>query len=192
MVHFAVIRFDGASGACQDHLRLRCPSRPQKSQRFLRQEKGGRSPATSAWFPPGQRSGELECLDRVSVTLRVFVLAGCLFCSHLVSAWLFAVLLGNLRTAKCWDTTFGVFVLCWVCCPLFAPPGAVPVVGGYLYPSVLRSPGVTPQECRAAHGRLHPAVTSPPRLCWFCIWFMLGFSGMDVGYSIWCFLLPLE
>ena len=25
---------------------------------------------------------------------------------------------------------------------VFAPPGAVPVVGGYMYPSVLRSPGV--------------------------------------------------
>ena len=25
----------------------------------------------------------------------------------------------------------------------------------------MRFPGVTPQECRAAHGPLHPAVTSP-------------------------------
>ena len=74
-------------------------------------------------------------------------------------------------------------------CPLFAPPGAVPVVGGYLYPSVLRSPGVTPQECRAAHGPLHPAVTNPPRHCWFGIWFLFGFSGMDVGYSVWCFFV---
>ena len=72
---------------------------------------------------------------------------------------------------------------------VFAPPGAVPVVGGYMYLSVLRSPGVTPQECRAAHGPLHPAVTSPPRLCWCCIWFLLGFSGMDVGYSVWFFSL---
>ena len=69
----------------------------------------------------------------------------------------------------------------------FAPPGAVPVVGGYLYPSVLRSPGVTPQKCRAAHGPLHPAVTSPPRLCWFCVWFLSGFSGMDV----WVFCVVL-
>ena len=46
-------------------------------------------------------------------------------------------------------------------------------MGGYLYPSVLRSPGATPQECRAAHGPLHPAVTNPPRLCWFCIWFFV-------------------
>ena len=58
-------------------------------------------------------------------------------------------------------------------------------MGGYLYPSVLRSPGVTPQECRAAHGPLHPAVTSPPRLCWFCVWFLLGFSGMDVWIFCW-------
>ena len=34
---------------------------------------------------------------------------------------------------------------------------------------------------------IHPAVTSPPRLCWFCIWFMLGFSWLDVGYSVWFF-----
>ena len=69
-------------------------------------------------------------------------------------------------------------------CPLFAPPGAVPVVGGYLYPSVLRSPGVTPQECRAAHGPLHPAVTSPLRLCSFCFCFFVRFLGMAVGYSV--------
>ena len=37
-------------------------------------------------------------------------------------------------------------------------------MGGYLYPSVLRSPGVTPQKCRAAHGPRHPAVTTPLRL----------------------------
>ena len=64
----------------------------------------------------------------------------------------------------------------------FAPPGAVLVVGGSSDP---RSPGVTLQEGRAAHEPLHPAVTSPPRLCWFCVWFLLGFSGMDVGYSDW-------
>ena len=61
---------------------------------------------------------------------------------------------------------------------VFAPPGAVPVVGGYLYPSVLRSPGVTPQKCRAAHGPIHPAVTSPPRLCWVSL-------GWISGYSVW-------
>ena len=96
-----------------------------------------------------------------------------------------AVLSGHLRMAKCWDHTFGVSVWCQVGCPLFAPPGAVPVVGGYLYPSVLRSPGVTPQECRSAHGPLHPAVTSPPRLCWLCVWFLLGLSGMDVWIFCW-------
>ena len=58
-----------------------------------------------------------------------------------MSAVVSAVLSGHLRTAKCWDNTFGVSVWCQVGCPLFAPPGAVPVVGGYLYPSVLRSPG---------------------------------------------------
>ena len=136
--------------------------------------------------PPGQRSGELQCWAIVSVTLRVFVrLVSALF--SLVSASVFVVSFGNLRTAKCWDTTFGVLDLCRVSCPLFAPTGAVPVVGGYLYPSVLRSPGATPQRCRAAHGPRHPAVTSPPRFCWFCIWFLLGFSGLDVGYSVWFF-----
>ena len=40
---------------------------------------------------------------------------------------------------------------------------------------------------QGGHGPLHPAVTNPPRLCWFCIWFLLSFSGMDVGYSVWCF-----
>ena len=45
--------------------------------------------------------------------------------------------------------------------PALAPPGAVPVVGGYLYPSVLRFSGATPQKCRAAHGPRHPAVSNP-------------------------------
>ena len=40
----------------------------------------------------------------------------------------------------------------------FALPGAVPVVGGSSDPSVLRSPGVSPQKCRAAHG-------PPPPCC---------------------------
>ena len=37
--------------------------------------------------------------------------------------------------------------------------------GGFLDPSVPRSPGASPQESRAAHGPRHPAVTIPPRLC---------------------------
>ena len=127
--------------------------------------------------PPGQRSGVMYCLVQVSVMLRNSVLDDCLIRFPLVSAVVSAVLYSHLRTAKRWDNTFGVFVLCQVGCPLFAPPGAVPVVGGYLYPSVLRSPGVTPQECRVSHGPLHPAVTSPPRPCRFCIWFLLGFLG---------------
>ena len=64
----------------------------------------------------------------------------------------------------------------------FAPPGAVPVVGGYLYPSVLRSPGVTPQKCRAAHGPRHPAVTNPLRLLSdFVSGFLFGVFGRDVS-----------
>ena len=55
-------------------------------------------------------------------------------------ALLSAVLSGNQRTAKCWDTTFGVLVLCRVFCPLLRHQGCVPVVGGYLYPSVTAVP----------------------------------------------------
>ena len=80
---------------------------------------------------------------------------------------------------------------------VLAPPGAVPAVGGYLYPSVLRSPGATPQECRAAHGPRHPAVIIPLRLCMlgvcfvcmvfpgylyvFCVSFMVFGVGMLSG-----------
>ena len=46
-------------------------------------------------------------------------------------------------------------------------------MGGYLYPSVLRSPGVTPQKCRAAHGPRHPAVTTPLRLYLIGEWFFV-------------------
>ena len=45
--------------------------------------------------------------------------------------------------------------------------------GGYLYPSVPRSPGVSPQKGRAAHGPLHPAVNKSLEIVlgfvWFCI-----------------------
>ena len=38
------------------------------------------------------------------------------------------------------------------------------MVGGFLDPSVPRSPGVAPQEGRAAHGPRHPALPIPLRL----------------------------
>ena len=49
----------------------------------------------------------------------------------------------------------------WCCVGLlscFAPPGAVPVVGGFLDPSVPRSPGVAPRKGEAAHGPRHLAL----------------------------------
>ena len=154
-------------------MQLRCQSASLQPEMLQSQNLRGEVPSHLRVVPPGQRSGELQCWALVSVTLRVCVWLH--VCSVLILCLLLYLwsCLGNLRTAKCWDTTFGVIDLCRVSCPLFAPPGAVPVVGGYLYPSVLRSPGVTPQECRAAHGPLHPAVTSAPRLCWFCSWFFV-------------------
>ena len=147
----------------------------------------GEVPSHLRVVPPGQRSGAIYCL------VQVFAMCASMFWIIVCFDFLWCLLCylqsysGHFRTAKCWDNTFGVFVLCKVGCPLFAPPGAVPVVGGYLYPSVLRSPGVTPQKCRAAHGPLHPAVTSPPRLCWFGIWYFVRFSGLVVGYFVWFF-----
>ena len=55
------------------------------------------------------------------------------------------------------------------------------MVGGSSDPAVPRSPGVTLQEGRAAHGPLHPAVTSPPRLSWFCVWFCWVSLGWMLG-----------
>ena len=86
----------------------------------------------------------------------------------------------------------------------FALPGAVPVVGGSSDPSVLRSPGASPQKSRAAHGPLHPAVIIPPRLCligeWLCCSEFLGYMfGLFVRHSwslgskcclVWCPLRP--
>ena len=66
-----------------------------------------------------------------------------------------------------------------------APPGAVPIVGGCLYPSVLRSPNLSPQESRAAHGPRHPAVTNALLGSWFGS--LLGFFGFTVGLSAWFF-----
>ena len=76
---------------------------------------------------------------------------------------------------------------------VLAPPGAVPAVGGYLYPSVLRSPGATPQKCRAAHGPRHPAVTIPLRLCMLGVCFVcLMFLGYLYVFCVGCMVFGVE
>ena len=136
--------------------------------------------------PPDNSPPEVFMSEFVSGLIRCLVCFCLLLCDALLSGWCW-VGVSNMRTGSAPGQSF--WGLCLVSGRLtaLAPPGAVPVVGGYLYPSVLRSPGVTPQECRAAHGPLHPAVTSPLRLCWFCVWFLLGFSGLDV----WVFCVVL-
>ena len=102
---------------------------------------GGRSPATSAWFPLGNvlsRScvwrecllcyASLFWLDDCSVFI------WCLFCY--LRSWL--VILERLSAGA---QTFGVLVLCRVVCPFFAPPGPVPVVGGTCTPRYCGPPG---------------------------------------------------
>ena len=49
-------------------------------------------------------------------------------------------------------------------------------MGGSSDPSVLRSPGATPQKGRAAHGPRHPAVIIPLRLCLLDVCLLLGVS----------------
>ena len=94
----------------------------------------GEEPSHLRVVPPGQRSNAVECLERVCVMLSVHVLACCLIYSHLVSALLSAVLSGNQRTAKSWDKTFGVLVLCQVFCPLLRHRGRFPWWGGTCTP----------------------------------------------------------
>ena len=129
---------------------------------------GGVCLATSSWSPRATVLEQCSCLNFVSGircclvrSLSAFV-SGPLFGWCLVSASL-------VRTGKVPGTIFWGNRLVLGRLSAFAPPGAVPVVGGYLYPSVLRSPGVSPQKCRA-HGPLHPAVTIPPRLCLIGDW----------------------
>ena len=59
------------------------------------------------------------------------------------------------------------------------------MVRGYLYPSVLPSPGVFPQNRRAAHGRRHLAVRSLLRLCWRHAWFFVRY------FRDWCWLFSV-
>ena len=54
----------------------------------------------------------------------------------------------------------------------FALPGAVPVVGGSSDPLLLRSPGVSPQKGKVAHGPRHPSVTIRLSLCLIGVWFL--------------------
>ena len=55
-------------------------------------------------------------------------------CEHLVSAWFSEVLIATLRTAKCWDKTFGVIVLCWDSYSLLRHRGRLPQWGGNCTP----------------------------------------------------------
>ena len=71
------------------------------------------------------------------------------------------------RPAKSWVYFFWGIRLLFGMCLVIAPPEAVPVVGRSSDPSVPRSPGASPQKCRAAHGPRHPAVRNPPRLSRF-------------------------
>ena len=73
--------------------------------------------------------------------LRTHVSATCLFCCHLVSAWFCAVLYATLRTAKCWDTTFGVLISCWDCCSLLRFRGRFPQWRGTCTPRYCGPPG---------------------------------------------------
>ena len=52
----------------------------------------------------------------------------------------------------------------WPLCLFISPPGAVPAVGGSLDPSVPRSPGVSLQKGRAAHGLSGPVLRDTARL----------------------------
>ena len=58
-------------------------------------------------------------------------------------------------------------------------------MGGSSDPSVLRSPGATPQKGRAAHGPRHPAVIIPLRLCLLNVCLLLGVSWVFVRLPVW-------
>ena len=64
-------------------LRLRCPSRTQKSQRFPRQEKGGLCPLPSTSGPPG--NGACVCLVSVCPVVTHRVTVCCRVCVDLLS-----------------------------------------------------------------------------------------------------------
>ena len=122
--------------------------------------------------PPGQQSSSsVDVWDRVRFHA-LFVWFCLPKCDAHFIGWCWVGVARGL--AKRQDIFFGVFVLCWVGCQLLRHRGRS-CSGGCLYPSVLQSPGVSPQKCRAAHGPLHPAVTYPLRLCWICVRFSVGF-----------------
>ena len=117
-----------------NHVRLRSViGRPQAV--LLRCQQGwGAVPSPLHVGPPGKRSCATVCLERVLVLLRAHVSATCLICCHLVSAWFSEVLIATLRTAKCWDKTFGVIVLCWDSYSLLRHRGRFPQWGGTCTP----------------------------------------------------------
>ena len=71
---------------------------------------------------------------------------------------------------------------------VFAPPGAVPVVGGGLRTPPYHGPlKPFPKEQGGPWAR-HPAVTSPPRLCWELYWVLCRvLSGSMLVFSVRCF-----
>ena len=58
---------------------------------------------------------------------------------------------------------------------VFAPLGAVPVVGGSSDPSVPRFPGVSPQKEQGGPWAPPPCSVKSSATCWVCIWFYVRF-----------------
>ena len=73
---------------------------------------------------------------------------------------------------------------------VLAPPGAVPVVGGFSDPSVPRSPGVSPQRVQGGPWAPPPCGVKSSETCWVCVCLFVRFFWdgcwlFYLGFCLW-------
>ena len=114
-------------------------------------------------------------------------LPGCLRCSHLVSACLLAVLLGNIGTAKCWDKTLG-YLSCVGYVSAFCATGSGSRSGGVLVPLGTAVPWGDSPRVQGGPWAPPPCGDKSSETLLVLYLVFVRFLWMDVGYSVWCFL----
>ena len=123
---------------------------PRNRSEFRDKRKGGAfDPAASSRPPPGQRSHSVSYVEDAVRTFGLFSVwvVFAWMCASLCALCPVAVLAIRDRrragSTSFWGSSFLSGMLL-----VLAPPGAVPVVGGFSDPSVPRSPGVSPQKAQ--------------------------------------------
>ena len=158
-------------------LRLRCTSRTSEiASNFRDFALGGVfDPAASSRPPPAQRSHSIpyvgDIVRKVGLFLFGWFLLGCVpLCMRccLEAYWPSGPAKSRVYIFLGSQFLFGMLLV-------LAPPGAVPVVGGFSDPSVPWSPGVSPQRVQGGPWAPPPCGVKSSETCWFCVCLFVRF-----------------